>query len=400
MRAGSGHSGDTDRQRIWRKAWEWEPLRYSLILFLILRLALSSWAVLVLATVPGMTNPDELARPYYGIEPVDEGVAGWLLGPWQRFDTLHYLRLALYGYEPNTAHTVFAPLYPLLIRGLGSLLGGRHLLAALSVSNLSALGYFIVLFMLAKEEIGRRATRRALLYTAVFPTGFFLLAAYTEPLFLLLAVSAILAARRERPWVAGTLGLLASLTRLPGWILALPLAYEYLRRRDFNLQRLDWSAASLVLPPLGMAGFLGWRRWAGLSPLARVYADHWLQSADWVWSDLITSVQHILTGQATLVLVLNLVCAGLLLATAAIALRRLSLTYSLYVVPLLLFTLTASSAGRPLNALSRYTLVFFPMFMLLGRLGRRRWVNRLILYLSTPLLLYLSGQFFLWGWVA
>jgi hypothetical protein len=94
------------------------------------------------------------------------------------------------------------------------------------------------------------------------------------------------------------------------------------------------------------------------------------------------------------------VCAGLLLATAAIALRRLSLTYSLYVVPLLLFTLTASSAGRPLNALSRYTLVFFPMFMLLGRLGRRRWVNRLILYLSTPLLLYLSGQFFLWGWVA
>jgi hypothetical protein len=69
-------------------------------------------------------------------------------------------------------------------------------------------------------------------------------------------------------------------------------------------------------------------------------------------------------------------------------------------ISLLLVTLMTSVEQRPLNSLSRYTLVFFPTFVLLGLLGHRAWINRLILYPSLALLLYFSGQFFIWGWVA
>jgi hypothetical protein len=36
----------------------------------------------------------------------------------------------------------------------------------------------------------------------------------------------------------------------------------------------------------------------------------------------------------------------------------------------------------------------------LGLAGENRWLRRLIIYTFVPLNLYLSAQFFLWGWVA
>jgi hypothetical protein len=67
---------------------------------------------------------------------------------------------------------------------------------------------------------------------------------------------------------------------------------------------------------------------------------------------------------------------------------------------LLLFMLLPRSELKPLYSFSRYTLVFFPTFMILGDIGRRPWPNRLILYPSFLLYLYFAGQFFMWGWVA
>jgi hypothetical protein len=53
-----------------------------------------------------------------------------------------------------------------------------------------------------------------------------------------------------------------------------------------------------------------------------------------------------------------------------------------------------------LNSMSRYVLTLFPIFMYLGILGKDRRVHRCIFYPSVALLLYLCGQFAMWGWVA
>jgi hypothetical protein len=388
-------------------------VRHALIIFVVVRVFLSLWAVVVLTLNPLPNEPNERLRPYLGEPPLTEGLAARLLGPWQRFDTMHYLRIARQDYA-SVDESVFPPLYPLATRGLGTLLAHSfwpmanvsqisavsYLLAGLILSSLACLGSLILLHRVVTTEVGSASATRTLVYLVLFPTGFFLFAAYTEPVFLLFALGSIWAARRGHPWTAGALGLLASLTRLTGWILVVPLAYEYLRQRDWDLRRLDWAAPAALLPPVGLASFLGWRWWAGLPSIAQIFADYWLYRTTWPGSDLVTAVQSIVTGQATFVLIFNLMCAGLLIATTVMVCRRLPLIYGLFMISLLLVTLMTSVEERPLNSLSRYTLAFFPTFILLEQLSHRAWVNRLILYPSLILFLYFSGQFFAWGWVA
>jgi hypothetical protein len=386
-----------------------EAWRYALAIFLVTRLLLSLWAVAALALHPLPAEPDEAVRPYLGEAPLNEGWAGQLLGPWQRFDSLHYLSIARQGYA-NVADSVFPPLYPMAMRLAGSLPslftppGQSNLLGGILVSNLAFIGSLVLLYRLTAAELGVAAARRAAVYLAVFPTGFFLLAAYSESLFLLLALAAVGAARHGRAWQAGLCGILASLTRLTGWILVAPLAYEFWRGQAARGKGQEaggkgavWAS---VLPLLGLLLFVAFRWWQGLPALPEVYRRYWFQSTAIPGADLATAVRLMLAGEAAFTLYLDFAAAVFLAATTLLVFRRLGPTYGLYSAMLLLFMLLPTSELKPLFSFSRYALVFFPTFMLLGAAGANPWLNRLILYPSIALYLYLSGQFFIWGWVA
>jgi hypothetical protein len=382
----------------WRDGW-----RYSLVLFVVTRLLLSTWAVIALAIHPLPAGADESVRPYLGEPPLSDGWAGLLLGPWQRFDTMHYLSIARQGYA-NVADSVFPPLYPLAMRlagGLPALFmppGQSNLLGAILVSNLAFIGSMVLLYRLTAAEMDLAAARRALVYLAFFPTGFFLLAAYTESLFLFFSLAALWAARHGRAWPAGLWGFLASLTRLTGWILVAPLAYEFWRRRRGHVGK--GTLIACILPLLGSFLFVLYRWWLGLPPLPEVYRRFWYQTTGFPGADLWTAVRLMAAGEAAFTLYLDFAATFFLAGTTLLVFRRLGPTYGLYSATLLLFMLLPVSELKPLFSFSRYALVFFPTFMLLGAAGRNPWLNRLILYPSLALYLYLSGQFFIWGWVA
>lgn len=393
----------------YRRALQSRALRHALVLYVVARLLLSGWAILVQSVVPVPTTPDEMVRPYAGAPILHEGLAGQLLGPWQRFDTMRYLALARDGY--TVENSVFPPLYPLAIRGLGALLsaaGGwpvdmANLVAAILIGNLALIGALALFHRLAAAELGQADLPRTLLYLLFFPTGFFLLAAYSESLFLFFTLGAILAMQRQRPLAAGVLGALAALTRLTGWALVFPLAYLYLEQRQWRWRRLDWRGLGALLPGGALLLFLLWRQQAGLPPLAAVYQSEWLQQTAFPGRDVFVALRSLLSGTGPrageFTLLFDLLCLILLLATtpAAFRMRR---AYGLYNAAMLLFMLLPASDFKPLYSFSRYTLVFFPTFLVLGRLGRRPWLNRLILYPSSALYLYFSGQFLIWGWVA
>ena len=80
-----------------KSLWQQPSIRYPLMLFLVLRLFLSVWAVLVLSVSPLPAEPNEGIRPYLNQPALQNGPAGLLLGPWQRFDALHYTRIAAEG---------------------------------------------------------------------------------------------------------------------------------------------------------------------------------------------------------------------------------------------------------------------------------------------------------------
>ncbi len=402
--------------KVWATSqWQDRAIRHSLVLFITLRLLLSIWGIVSIAINPVNELPIFQVSAYLGQPVLSNGWAGLLLGPWQRFDTLHYTRIAIQGYAVE-ADSVFPPLFPAGVRLLGTLFGGNHvdfMLAGILISNIASLGLFILLHRVTAKEMGAEHSLRALLYLALFPAGFFLFAPYTESLFILLALGSVWAARNGRFTHAGILGLFASLTRLTGWILIFPLAYEFWRQHlnhgKWKLEPHSWNRQiiagifSITLPAVGFLLFVGYRAWLRLPSLPRIYEAYWYQVTGFPGTDLLTALKTMFLGGASrageFTLWFDFFCAILLIAATVWTFRELGITWGLYSVMLLLFMLLPVSDFKPLYSFSRYTLAFMPLFMLLARAGKRPLINRLILYPSFLLYLYFSGQFFSWGWV-
>jgi hypothetical protein len=305
-------------------------------------------------------------------------------------------------------------------------LGGgsvANLTAAVLLANLACLGYLILLHHVVTQELNAQVATRTLVYLLLFPTGFFLFAPYSEPIFLLLALGSLWAGRNGRFWVAGILGFFASLTRLTGWILILPLAYEVWQHQyeaggtssrtthhapPSSLLKLLRSPALLLpclLPPLGLVSFIAYRWWADLPPLNQMYQQYWYQTTHLPGSDIFRALNTLFLGGPAraneyISLALDFAVLIFLIITTVMVWRRLGITYGLYSTMLLLFMLLPTSEVKPLYSFSRYALAFFPSFILLGMAGERPSINRLILYPFLLLYLYFSGQFFVWGWVA
>jgi hypothetical protein len=103
----------------------------------------------------------------------------WWLYMWIRWDSSWYLQIMKGGYFYDPTHTtyspvVFFPLYPVLARLLTFILPGtfvfRSALAALLVSNASALSASIYLYRLARLDENRRTSARAVRYRTSFAT--------------------------------------------------------------------------------------------------------------------------------------------------------------------------------------------------------------------------------------
>ena len=356
---------------------------------------------LVLAITGAPTTPDDILRPYQGVKPITGGPAELFLGVWQRFDALWYLRIAGQGYSPSDGSTVYFPLYPFLVRILGKALLGNYLPAALIISNVAYIGALVCLYKLTEKQFGSASARRSVLYLAIFPTAFFFLAAYTESLFLFLTLAAFLCADRSRWWLAGACGFLSSLTRLQGVVLLVPLLYMYVRDRQWRLRELGPDLLGLILIPAGAALFLAHQQLVvGSAPLVTTYETQLHAQFVWPWENIMAICQKILSPEGTFISVLNLSMACVFLAMTVVSCRKLPRRYGIYMAVSMLALLLRRTTLQPLVSMSRYVLILFPAFMIWGRWGRNPRVQRLIVYPSVALLLYLSGQFAMWGWVA
>lgn len=222
-----------------------------------LRAALPAWVaarlLVGLSFVLARILVDRLGLEEAGRRFLADGLLGWD-GQW-------YVRIAARGYEALPLQGLrFFPLLSLLARALAPLLGGRHDLAVLLLANLSALVFAALLHRLCRlegrsEDFARRATWLA----AFTPAAFVLTWGYSEGLLGALAVGSFLALRRGRWWLAGSLGVLAGLTRPIGILLVLPAFFEAGRafRRATLRVRLA-GLASIAGPGIGLGLYLAW----------------------------------------------------------------------------------------------------------------------------------------------
>ncbi len=378
-------------------------VRWVLSAFLIWRMSLSLWA--------GIVGPGLLPSPFEG-DPIYEAhrvalpstspLSDFLLAPWYRWDAGQYLKIATLGYAPEDGSTAFPPLYPLMIRLATPLALGNPFLAALFISNVAFVGVLLLLLWYLKPNVGTPLARWTVISLMVFPSSFFFLSAYTESLYLFLALAALHAARERRWGWAWGCALLAGFTRFQGVALALPLAWEWWQVHGPRPAPRVWpQLLSATAAPMSVAAFLLWTQLSGAGGLTSQYASKFSQFFSLPWNSLWQAAHFLLSKQAMAQDWMNAFALLLCLILCLWMLPRLPVTYSMYAWANLFVTLCVVVTVAPLLAFVRYLLVNFPVFVMLACfICRHRWFGALALIVFGLLQLLLVWMYTHWRWVA
>lgn len=313
---------------------------------------------------------------------------------WNRWDSLNYLHIAEFGYEANGEKRhllVFYPLFPALVR-LVRPLCGSYLLAGFWISGVASVAAAVLFHRLASLDHAEDANR-AVFLLFVFPTSFALHIAYTESLFLTLSCGSLLCARTRRWTLAGLLGASAALTRINGAALVAALGVEvWLAWREERRFRREWLA--VLLAPLGAAGFLLVNQVVAGHPLAFLQHqhDHFGRTLAPPWIGYLSQWRAFLRGGGSEAFVLRsqeLLFGTLMIAGTVAACLRLRASYAAWMV---VNTVMVMSFTYPWSV-PRYTLILFPLFILMARLGRRPVAMALMTIWSLLFLAFFSSSF-------
>jgi hypothetical protein len=313
--------------------------------------------------------------------PAPHGLRYALLGIWERFDTLWFLRIAEHGYDRPMA-AIFYPLYPAAIRLVSSMMPA--IAAALLVSTTAAFFFLWGMLRLAGNELSAVGRLRMLLLVSVWPASFVLFAGYSDSLTMALVVWAVIFGREARWEAAMVCGLLAGAARPSGVLVFIPLAAMALRRRQAR-------SLLVALTPLGLLGYWSWLRWSGRISVVEAYRLYQGMTMVPPWRGLAEVVRLIVTERDSL-LAIKL---GLVILFAVASLRgyvrgdaRSDLRTQVriedkafvlaVIVQMLMYT------GRPLLGAARYLLMVYPAFLVFGGYSEG-WNNKRLAFYVTAL---------------
>jgi Gpi18-like mannosyltransferase len=331
--------------------------------------------------------------------------------PLARWDAGWYALIATEGYslDPQRLQNDvdFYPLYPLAVRASMAISPFSLFWTGTVFSLLCLLVALLLLADLVKEWLGPESVFPTTACLLAFPTAFYFAAFYTESLFLLCAVAAFWSARRGKWWLTFLAGVAASLTRLNGLVLAVPLAW------------IAWEAWKRRATDVGTAGLLGtagcvigavlyptylWRRWG--DPLLYIHrrsTGAWAQRPEAPWK-LIRDVGSEAwanlwkpPSDGRLNFFLKLVSILLFLLITLALFRKGRIPEALYLGVSLLLLLCSGT----IDAAHRYVLVLFPGFAMIGEwLRPRRALAFGLMFLSIGLQVVLLIRYVEWIYVA
>lgn len=396
----------------WRQWWQDPSIRIPILIFVAVRLLTLMVGVTALRLGP-------VYNPYANVAIFTDslrarqlnGPFSSLLDPWQRWDTGWYMKIGLEGYAPDDGTIIFAPLYPVLMVVAGVPFGDL-LAGGLLVSSAACLGYLIVLYRLAQRQTGSNQVAQTTLYALIaFPTAFYLMAAYTESTFLFFTASALLATRDRRWWLAGLLAACATLTRLQGFVLFLPIGWAaFVEAPRFWQAGSGWSErirqaiprlVAMGAGPLAAAAYYVYLDVAHLGSFGDAYERYWQLVVRPPWAVVIDVIGKVLAGHAAPTEVVGLVALILIVSFCLLSLRTLPIFYHLYLWPTLILILLRYYPLYLLNGTLRYALDFFPIFITVGLLlNRHRGLRIVWIGVGAILQIFLLFLFARWMWIA
>lgn len=330
----------------------------------------------------------------------DESLLGLLAG---EHDSVWYLGIADNGYdngEPAQSNLVFFPLYPMLTSALAAITPFGSMGAGLVIAWLGGIGAACGLSALGTYLYDRRTGIVLAMLWGVLPHAVVESMAYTESLFTAFAVWALYAVLTKHWLAAGSLCLLAGLTRptATALIAAVCLAalVAVVRRPG------DWRPwAAMVVAPVGWIGYLAWvgDRVGRLDGWFYIEKEGWNTGWDgaqytlgFAFRVLTTPSPHLDFYAVTLILILALA----LMAHSIV--QRQPWPLLLYSAVLLVTTIGGSGMY---NAKARFLLVAVPLLLPVATALARTRTAGAVVTLGTLTLIsaYFGGYLLLvWEW--
>ncbi len=320
---------------------------------------------------------------------------------WQRWDANLFRKVAEHGYAgypadyPDRGIEGFFPGYPLLLRAVHAVVP-LWTLSGLLISAVAGTVAVVALSRLA--ELEGVPGRRAVLYLLVSPYAVFLAAAYSESLFLALALSGWLAGRRGRWAPAGVLVALACAVRVNGLFLAVALVVLYAGAVGRPRRDALWLLLPVV-PPVAYTTYL-WRLTG--DPLRWLHAQEegWDRRLTWPWQSLTGTLDLLgdprLRADYAWAFASEIAAVAVGLVLTAVLLRRRRWPEAVYVG----LSVGALATSTYYLSVSRATLLWFPLWLLLaGALRSRAWLHTAYLWLSGPLMAGLAVAYTSGGWI-
>jgi hypothetical protein len=317
--------------------------------------------------------------------PTVKGWTGFLVGPWDVWDASWLTTVAALGYAGYYGRTAFMPVYPLLVHIVAIPLGGNVIVSALLVSTIACFGALIVFYRLI-ERLGAKpdTTRWTVIVAAFLPISFFFVAGYTESVFLLVSLGAILASLNRQWGRMALLAVIATLTRTQGLLLSVfvvPVLFDALR----GWARARWAIASLgktiraVAAPIlaalaGPAAYVGWAialymvrlplPWEPLGS-TKGWGLQFTWPGEGILADLL-ALGHPVTGMGLQSDILDAGAAALVAVLIVVAARRLPLAFTLYGVFIWCLALIKVLPDGETMSAARYLLPLLPLALLPG----------------------------------
>lgn len=327
---------------------------------------------------------------------------------WLRWDAVHYMNLARYGYSiSDIGDFNYPPLYPYLTGVIARLAAGNVVLAGLFLSTIATLVAFILLMKYLDEFIPFDGlAKETILIIAIYPTGYFLFGPYTDAIYLCLSVATFLALKQRNWIVAGLLISLSSLARIQGIILLIPYVIEAMMAGHLAVRRIKPSVViGFLLGGFGIVLLSLWRYSLQISPFQQSFEsysniilvnpvtgmylaiDQFIQTRDLLVLSEITSI---------------LLFTGILIWMLFKPLFRKQYAMLAYgFALLLLFMGKHSIAASALQSANRYVLSIFPAFIGLAALTLEmpKWGRKVYIAASLCLACIAISLYALWVFI-
>ena len=352
-----------------------QEIKYILLLFLTTRFVLS---------VVGVASRRWLAPRLGSYHASWVFVKNMWLDLWGVWDSAWYINVALHGYPAQLvageSNYGFFPLYPLLMK-IVNIIVHHHYFSGLIVSNVCLITACIFCYKLVRLIADEDTAMRSIKYIFLFPVGFILSAVFSESLFLALILMCFYYAKKGQWLFAGIAGFFLALTKAIGVLIIIPLFYEYLESKQFKLSELRLDILCLVMLPLGTLAFMMFCYFR----TGNLFAYTFAKQVGWnmrLSNPLYTLYLCFQSNRESLLY--NAIFITALALALAIFIKRIGFSYWLVGMTIIVITLmygkgntvTLTDKASTMSSAMRYSVMVFPIYILLARLGDNKYVDQ------------------------